>query len=339
MPTLNRPLTAQKILQIAKKGVKRILLKPPPQPDAPENPDPNKFPTWIVSGVTIADSLQQNGGIIYDMGIAARYLHTWKTHFQELPQRTLEIGSGHTMGVSVCLCMSGVKEAWALEPFAPLQFDLNDFLRGYVTLRAACQSLNTLEDNPQIDAGSKREVSLTPPQTETIEDGRYLLGEAEARRFTSHAVEATGFDSGTFDYVFSHACMEHVQCPEKCVREIYRLLRPGGITAHQIDLRDHRDFDEPLAFLCEPENRWSWDEAFKKRYFKPDGTVFTNRLRASHWLSILEETGFEILQSDANQIMNDNAFSKIQSDLIPQFKCLPENDLKTLGWFIVARKP
>jgi ubiquinone/menaquinone biosynthesis C-methylase UbiE len=47
-------------------------------------------------------------------------------------------------------------------------------------------------------------------------------------RFEVGDAEALNFADGSFDYVISCECMEHVQRPEQMAREIHRVLSPGG---------------------------------------------------------------------------------------------------------------
>jgi 2-polyprenyl-3-methyl-5-hydroxy-6-metoxy-1,4-benzoquinol methylase len=42
------------------------------------------------------------------------------------------------------------------------------------------------------------------------------------------SLDALGFRSGTFDAVLSSEVIEHTPDPEKAVRELYRLVKPGG---------------------------------------------------------------------------------------------------------------
>ena len=54
---------------------------------------------------------------------------------------------------------------------------------------------------------------------------------------------------GMFDYVQTNAVMEHVLDLPQVVAELARVTRTGGIHAHQVDFRDHRNFDRPLDHL------------------------------------------------------------------------------------------
>lgn len=56
-------------------------------------------------------------------------------------------------------------------------------------------------------------------------------------------------ETGFFDYVQSNAVLEHVVSTRKAVSELARITKPGGIQAHQVDFRDHRNFDRPLDVL------------------------------------------------------------------------------------------
>lgn len=48
-------------------------------------------------------------------------------------------------------------------------------------------------------------------------------------RFETGDAYSLAFDSGTFDRVFSHALMEHLVDPVAALRELCRILKPGGI--------------------------------------------------------------------------------------------------------------
>lgn len=58
---------------------------------------------------------------------------------------------------------------------------------------------------------------------------------------------------GSTDLVLSNAVLEHVQDLPRVVREMARISRPGGVQAHQVDCRDHRNFSRPLDHLLVAE--------------------------------------------------------------------------------------
>jgi SAM-dependent methyltransferase len=79
------------------------------------------------------------------------------------------------------------------------------------------------------------------------------------------------FEDASFDLVLSNAAFEHFLDPVSAARESARVLAPGGVGIHQIDLRDHRDFSKPLDFLRYEEAAW--------RALNQDMVCYTNRLR------------------------------------------------------------
>jgi ubiquinone/menaquinone biosynthesis C-methylase UbiE len=49
--------------------------------------------------------------------------------------------------------------------------------------------------------------------------------------FKSADAQDLPFDDASFDLVFAHALLEHLPAPEQALREMWRVLRPGGILA------------------------------------------------------------------------------------------------------------
>jgi SAM-dependent methyltransferase len=90
-------------------------------------------------------------------------------------------------------------------------------------------------------------------------------------------------DEGSLDLIFSTSVLEHVMRPEEVYAAMARAVRPGGIAYHSVDLRDHRDFTRPLAFLALTDEEYA-------------STATENRLRASDHVRLLTESGFRIVE-------------------------------------------
>ena len=103
------------------------------------------------------------------------------------------------------------------------------------------------------------------------------------------AAEDTGLPSSTFDLIYSHAVLEHVRAPKHVLSEIWRLLRPGGYTSHQIDTRNHLDFSRPNEHLALPE--WVWQLMTSNR------SSYTNRYTIPMWLELFPRDGLEVLSA------------------------------------------
>jgi SAM-dependent methyltransferase len=142
-------------------------------------------------------------------------------------------------------------------------------------------------------------------------------------------IESVPFSDASFDVILSHACFEHFADPALAIREIARLLRPGGVTTHQIDLRDHADFSNPLMFLRYPD--WLWALVMSPR-LSP-----TNRWRASDFVAEFERAGLAVHElhiTDRIEVTSEQRrrFSR-------RFQRSDLADLGVLGVFLVATKP
>lgn len=83
-----------------------------------------------------------------------------------------------------------------------------------------------------------------------------------------------------FDIIHSTSVLEHlpVALADKILRNLARSLAMGGHMIHEVDLRDHRDFDSaPFAFLSSSDD---YDP-------ETDYDVRGNRLRKDDWLDML----------------------------------------------------
>lgn len=80
------------------------------------------------------------------------------------------------------------------------------------------------------------------------------------RTVESSAEDLSAFEDQEFDCVVSNAVLEHVPGIERAFDEMHRVTKIGGHGLHAVDLRDHRNFDEPLEYLLlskEEEEEWN----------------------------------------------------------------------------------
>ncbi len=74
---------------------------------------------------------------------------------------------------------------------------------------------------------------------------------ARRGRVVSAAAEALPFPDGSFDVVYCYSTLEHVHDARRAVREMLRVLRPGG------------------ALYVHTPNRWAWFESHYKLFWLP----------------------------------------------------------------------
>jgi SAM-dependent methyltransferase len=208
---------------------------------------------------------------------------------REIGGNVLELGPGGNVGVALLFLAAGAKSATCIDVLPWSQTDLPLYRQ--------------LVDDPA-------------PYFERID---YRVPEA---------IETTRLPDESFDIVHSHACLEHVWDPVVAVRQIARLLRPGGVTSHQIDLRDHRDFDRPLDFLRYSD--WVWRSAQSRR-------IYTNRWRRSDWVNAFQSAGLRILTAEST--LTGDCSEATRAGFHPRFRAKSLDDLRSLGILISAVKP
>jgi SAM-dependent methyltransferase len=142
------------------------------------------------------------------------------------------------------------------------------------------------------------------------------------------AIETTGLPDDSFDIIYSHACLEHVLDPAKAVASIGRLLKPGGVTSHQIDLRDHRDFSRPLEFLRYSDRVWKLAHSH---------TAFTNRWRRSDWAAAFADAGLDVISAASTHDERPELLD--QERFHASFASRDVDDLACTGLLIAAQKP
>ena len=104
------------------------------------------------------------------------------------------------------------------------------------------------------------------------------------------------FNECEFDYLWSKSVFEHIRYPEITVEECYRILKPGGIAVHHIDLVDHFYYSNTqnveLMFNCLKYSERIWNLMTWNR------SNYVNRKRVSHWIDLHRKAGFQILDMD-----------------------------------------
>jgi len=170
-----------------------------------------------------------------------------------------------------------------------------------------------------------------------------LAGIAAARSFDElyrllgfrYVVEPSGaltqFPDASFDAVFSCNVLEHVDAAilPAYVRDMARLLKPGGYAVHTIDPGDH------LAYYCRgvsKKNYVRYSEPTWRRWYANDVQYF-NRVQRSTWLRLFQEAGLEL----AHEEVTRTDISRLP--VAPAFAPLDPADLACTGFKVIYRKP
>jgi SAM-dependent methyltransferase len=254
-------------------------------------------------------------------------------------KRILELGPGYHIGVPLLFAAHQAGYVAGLDKFVPLQTGPY-FQEFYSRLR------ETLTDTGKgaFDAAIQLQprIALHPAKADYIY-GKDLPG----------VVSELG--PGTFDLIGSNAVIEEIYNPDTTFEAQDRLLRPGGVMVHKIDLRDYGMFTKyrfrPLEFLTVPE--WTYR-------LMAEASGQPNRRRVNYYRDIARRMGYTYelyvtyilgvdrelmppkVQIEPNLDYPDASLQmihEIRPHLAAQFLGLSDADLLVQGIFFVARKP
>jgi 2-polyprenyl-3-methyl-5-hydroxy-6-metoxy-1,4-benzoquinol methylase len=227
--------------------------------------------------------------------------------------RILEIGPGWSLANGLLAVAGGAESYVAADPHPVTTFD-SWFYRG---LRA----MTVEQGDPAVAARFDAVVDVSA--------ARARFDEERVRLLPVDAAELP-LEDASLDVVVSNSVLEHVHRPAEVARETARVLSPGGWAVHQIDLRDHRDFDAPWEFLC--YDRADWEQLLAEYSFE-----YTNRLRLGDWDALFREAGLDV---EARRIDKQAPVTpELRARLHADYARRSDEDLSALSVKFILRKP
>jgi len=228
--------------------------------------------------------------------------------------RTVEIGAGWTPIAPMLLYLLGQN--------ACDSYDITPHLNTDLAVRSAkimAGQPGLLEEALPWPVSAERlaqlgRVSSLPELLQTISLDYHGPGDARA----------TGLPDNSVDLVFSISTLEHIPPADlqAILREAHRILKPGGIILHLVDLSDHYAHSDPtishINFLRFSEVQW---RSYNNRF------VYQNRLRAPQYCQLVEEAGYELisysprLSQAALQALPDLPIDPAFSQFTPEELC------------------
>lgn len=154
-----------------------------------------------------------------------------------------------------------------------------------------------------------------------------MLDRRGAVYLTSGLDSLRTIETGTVDIIWSQAVLEHVRVHEirEVLRELRRIISPDGVMSHRIDYKDH--LGGSLNNLRFPHSLWETE-------FMASSGFYTNRIRHSEFLRLIEGAGFEV---DAQESEKWTTLPLPRRRLAAPFRLLEEDDLLTKHANVVAR--
>lgn len=179
----------------------------------------------------------------------------------------LELGPGDSLLSALYLSVFGASKIYLVDAGEFATKEMEPYL----------SAVNFLEDKGY-------NVDKADPTATSIE-GFYK--DVDMRYETNGLDSLREIPSESVDFIYSHAVLEHIREHEfdAVMAEFNRLLKPGGVCSHNIDLKDH--FEESLNNLRLPKTIWESD------FFAKSG-FYTNRIRHNEMIERFKRSGFEI---------------------------------------------
>lgn len=181
----------------------------------------------------------------------------------------MEIGCGDCVSTAIYSKFLGAKSVYLVDAGEYATKDLNVYKNLFQRMSEDSQA------SPDMDW---QKIS-------TFDD---LLKALNAKYMTNGLRSLNSIPDNSIDYIFSHAVLEHIRLAElkPMIKEMYRVLVPGGVMSHNIDYKDH--LDESINNLRFPEKIWESD-LFAKSGF------YTNRVPAVRMHKLFLESGLDIV--------------------------------------------
>ena len=149
-----------------------------------------------------------------------------------------------------------------------------------------------------------------------------------------YVVEPSGelgrFPDHAFQAIISFNVLEHVEAGilPGYVRDMARILAPGGYALHKIDVGDHLAYFVPGV---SKKNYLRYSEGTWQRFFQ-NRLQYFNRVQRPTWLAMFREAGLELVHQEAQ-------FANIASlPIARQYAGLSQEDLACVGFQVVYRR-
>jgi SAM-dependent methyltransferase len=168
---------------------------------------------------------------------------------------------------------------------------------------------------------------LRPPDVSRCSSRAEMLERCAASYLTDGLGDLRQMPSASVDLVFSQAVLEHVRLAEfdATQREIRRVLRPAGVSSHQVDLKDH---------LGGALNHLRFDAATWEAGWMASSGFYTNRLRYSEVLASMRAAG---LAPEVTAVDRWSSLPTPRRWLAPHFREMSDEELMVKQFDCVAR--
>lgn len=166
-----------------------------------------------------------------------------------------------------------------------------------------------------------------PPSLSSCRTIEEILDRCNAKYMTEGLQSLRQIDTHAVDLIFSQAVLEHVRKHDflETMRECRRILRPGGVCSHRVDLRDHLGGElNNLRF-----SEWIWESKFFVT-----GGFYTNRISYGTMVRLFEQAGFNV---DVLSVRRWDRLPTGKRKLAKQFASTSDEELCVSGFDVLLQ--
>lgn len=226
--------------------------------------------------------------------------------------RVMEIGPGHSMASPLLLACAGARVS-IVDPYPP------PWVTRYHARVTRALLERVVDQHPELD----------PAPLVTV--GRAKAFVPDVVEVIARGIEDPALEADPFDAVVSNAALEHVTNVQVAAGNIARLTAPAGLGFHQIDFRDHRDFQRPLEYLTISREALA-------RLIADTHAECGNGARSDEFLTAFARAGFEVTTYTTTMTADEAYLRDLRPRLHPDFAAIPEEQLRCLSGSVSLRR-
>lgn len=243
-------------------------------------------------------------------------------HIKQDGARLLELGTGWVHWDSTIIRLfydanCTLFDVWDNRQFQPFKTYIAEFLE-------------ILEPELQIPSSRQeqaRKLARKIVALNSFDEVYHLLG-------SEYMIEPTGvlrnLQSGTYDACLSYDVFEHIDrnIISDYLKDLYRVLQPGGYSFHSIDLSDHlANYDRNVC----RKNYLRYSDAVWQTWFNND-VQYVNRIQRQEWLELFSQAGFELIKEES-------VCQILRTRIHKQYEYLNKKDLECTALKVIHRRP
>lgn len=200
-------------------------------------------------------------------------------------------------------------------------------------LKRYCAQLESVIDNQiPMDAAKGRRVHQLLRQISAVSSFDELYRLLNWKYVVEPSGKLNKLADGSFNLVYSVNVAEHIQkeIVPGYVKDMHRILAPGGLSIQTIDLTDHltTQFEKDVSL----KNYLKYSDRTWKLLFENNVQYF-NRIQAPEWLAYFADAGFELVQ-DFSEFKNPGPIR-----IHKQYSHLKPQEIECMTLNVVHRKP